>query len=174
MSADMDLSTLIARAREAGLSELTIDAAEQGHADAQCCLGQCYMTGDGIEEDLGQALTWLRKAVEQGHADAQYGMGVSYVRGDGVTQDSVQALTWLRKAAEQGHASAQFKLGVCCRDGFGILQNYEDAYRWFLKASVGLTGEAKARCDKAKSDLERDHLTQSLVCLIYKSAAADE
>ena len=82
--------------------------------------------------------------------------------------DLEKAVAWYRKAVEQGHALAQYNMGVCCRDGFGILQNYEEAYRWFLRASVGLTGAIKERNNKAKSDLERNHLTQSLVLSLQR------
>ena len=128
----MDISTLIARAREVGLDDRTIDAAEQGHVWALNSLGWSYQNVEGVEKDL------------------------------------VEAVAWYRKAAEQEHEWAQNNLGLCCRDGVGIVQNYEDAFRWFLKASVRLTGEAKERCDEAKSDLERNHLTQSLVLSLQR------
>ena len=102
---------------------------------------------------------------------AQLGLASCYENGNGVEKDLVEAAMWYRKAADQGDAEAQLVLGVCCRDGVGIIQNYEDAFRWFLKASVGLTGEVKARCDKAKSDLERNHLTQSLVLSLQREVS---
>ena len=34
-------------------------------------LGACYYNGTGVEQDLEQAETWLRKAAEQGNPDAQ-------------------------------------------------------------------------------------------------------
>ena len=46
-------------------------AAEQGHADAQFCLGECYRTGDGVAKDLAEAKTWYEKAAAQGNADAK-------------------------------------------------------------------------------------------------------
>ncbi len=45
-------------------------AAEQGHANAQFCLGCCYFEGKGVEEDKTEAVKWYRKAAEQGYARA--------------------------------------------------------------------------------------------------------
>ncbi len=46
-------------------------AAEQGHADAQYALGQCYDVEEyGIEPDDAKAVEWYRKAVEQGNESA--------------------------------------------------------------------------------------------------------
>ena len=143
-------------------------AAEQDFALAQYNLGVHYREGWGVEKDPVEAVAWFRKAAEQGDAAAQYNLGNKYGAGEGVEKDPVEAVAWFRKAAEQGLAHSQFSLGVCCRDGVGIIQNYEDAFRFFLKASVGLAGVAKFECDKAKSDLERNHLTQSVVLSLQR------
>ena len=54
----------------------TLQAAEQGNADAQFNLGVMYDTGQGVRQDYAQAVQWYRKAAEQGLADAQYNLGV--------------------------------------------------------------------------------------------------
>ena len=46
-------------------------AAEQGNAKAQYLYGVCYYNGEGVEENLTNAIYWFKKAAEQGHADAQ-------------------------------------------------------------------------------------------------------
>ena len=164
----MNLSTLIARAREADLDERTIEAAAKEDAHAQYNLAAMYAKGEGVEKDLVGAVEWFRKAAERGEAYAQYNLGWHYANGEGVEKDQLEATAWYRKTAEKENFRAQYVLGLRCLDGVGIIQNYEDAYRWFLKASVGLTGKEKIACDKAKSDLERDHLTQSLVLSLQR------
>jgi TPR repeat protein len=42
-------------------------AAQQGLADAMCHLGQCLVSGEGVEPDLEAARTWLRHSAERGH-----------------------------------------------------------------------------------------------------------
>ena len=45
--------------------------AEQGEADAQYNLGNCYAFGDGVEQSYTEAVKWYKKAAEQGHEDAK-------------------------------------------------------------------------------------------------------
>jgi Sel1 repeat len=40
-------------------------AAEQGHAEAQDELGECFYTGRGVDEDDVEAVRWYRKAAER-------------------------------------------------------------------------------------------------------------
>ena len=40
-------------------------AADQGDADAQCNLGYCYKTGDGVTKDPVRAVELYRKAADQ-------------------------------------------------------------------------------------------------------------
>ena len=50
--------------------------AEQGHADAQFTLGFRYDEGEGVPENLVEAVKWLGLAAEQGHADAQFTLDI--------------------------------------------------------------------------------------------------
>jgi len=45
--------------------------AENGHAEAQCELGQFYQYGFGVERDEDKAIEWFSKAADQGHTLAQ-------------------------------------------------------------------------------------------------------
>ena len=95
-------------------------AAQQGQPIAQLFLASCYGTGNGVEKDEVQAVTWYRKAAEQGNALAQTHLGFAYNDGKGTTKDQIQAVVWFRKAAEQGFALAQAALGNVYDQGRGI------------------------------------------------------
>ena len=82
-------------------------AAEQGYAQAQNRLGECYFYGQGKPENKFAAVKWYEKAAEQGIANAQYSLGYCYEKGYGVTKDKEQAMQWYKKAADQGHESAK-------------------------------------------------------------------
>ena len=82
-------------------------AAEQGNAEAQYMLGDCYRWGTGVTKDYAEAVKWYRKAADQGYASAQYWLGYCYFRGDGVDKDKTEAVKWYRKAAEQGSSYAR-------------------------------------------------------------------
>lgn len=85
-------------------------AAEQGHADAQYGLGECYYFGNGVDKDFSEAVKWWLLAAEQGDAYAQNFLGRCYENGRGVDKDLNEAIKWYRKAAEQGHESAKNRL----------------------------------------------------------------
>ena len=45
-------------------------AADQKHARGQLGLGECYASGEGVEKDTNEAVTWYRRAADQGNATA--------------------------------------------------------------------------------------------------------
>src|SRR6185295_14898707 len=93
--------------------------AEQGLAPAQFNLGVMYRHGEGVPQDIQEAVKWYLKSAEQGYAPAQFNLGVMYRHGEGVPQDAREAVKWYRRAAEQGHAWAQNNLGVMYEVGQG-------------------------------------------------------
>ena len=62
--------------------------------------------GIGVDQDLGEAVNWYRRAAEQGYVAAQYSLGVGYYKGDGLPQDHVLAHVWANVAATNGYADA--------------------------------------------------------------------
>ena len=79
----------------------TQQRADQGNAEAQFSLGLMYATGDGVSQDITQAVVWWRKAADQGYATAQYNLGAMYASGEGVPQDYVEAHKWRNLAASR-------------------------------------------------------------------------
>ncbi len=71
-------------------------AADQGLAQAQCKLGECYYSGWGVEKDEAEAVNWYRKAADQGLAEAQYKLGRCYYSGRGVEEDMKEAVVCSR------------------------------------------------------------------------------
>ncbi len=140
-------------------------SAEQGIAEAQALLGNCYATGEGVLKDYGEAYKWFRKAAVQGLGAAQYMLGTYYASGKGVPKDIGEAVKWYRKAAEQGFADAQYMLGCRYAIGYGVPKDTTKAAEWQRMAAeqglasaqdqLGLyytngTGVAKNDADAAK------------------------
>ena len=63
-----------------------VQAAGQGHAEAQYNLGVMYYEGQGVRQDYHKAVEWFCKAANQGFAQAQNNLGVMYDEGQGVRQ----------------------------------------------------------------------------------------
>ena len=74
---------------------------------AQSNLGAMYANGEGVAQDLKQAVAWYRKAAEQGMVDAQYSLGLEYAKGEGIAQDYKQAYIWASVAAANGDSDAK-------------------------------------------------------------------
>ena len=80
--------------------------AELGDVEAQYNLGVMYDQGANVDQDLGKAANWYRKAAEQGFMDAQANLGMMYYRGDGVPGDHTEAARWFQLAADKGDTEA--------------------------------------------------------------------
>jgi TPR repeat protein len=114
---------------------MTTEAAEQGHARAQCHLGTIYTRGSAAPKNDALAVKWLKKSAEQGFVNAQYNLAQKFNFGHGVLQNSSVAAMWFRKAADQGSKEAQNNLGNMYRDGGrGVPQSDEIAAEWYRKA----------------------------------------
>lgn len=86
--------------------------AEKGDCRAQFNLGTSYLAGRGVDQDIGKALEWFRRAAEQGNAKSQFNLGEGYRVGRGVDKDMPKAIDWYIKAADQGLKEAQAMLGL--------------------------------------------------------------
>jgi TPR repeat protein len=81
-------------------------AADQELASAQYSLGLCYELGDGVDEDLGEAVRLYVLAAEQGHDGAQHNLGSCYERGIGVERNLEEAARYYALAADQENPDA--------------------------------------------------------------------
>lgn len=79
-------------------------------------VGEMYLHGNGVSQDLAVAEKYLRRAeklwrgsAEKGNAGFQYELAEMYAKNQ-ILEDSVEAEKWYRMAAEQGHAGAQREL----------------------------------------------------------------
>jgi TPR repeat protein len=108
-------------------------AAEAGDAQAQFKLGECLYLGNGVEQNIKEALTWFNRSASQNYAPAQNALGKAYADGDFGTEDLVIAKRLYTAAASQGYAEAMYNLGRMCVDGYF---NYNaEAVKWFAKAA---------------------------------------
>jgi hypothetical protein len=96
--------------------------AELGDAEAQYNLGVMFDEGASVDQDLGKAAAWYRKAAEQGFMDAQANLGMMYYRGEGVASDSTEATKWLRLAADKGDTEAAALLKQLASDSSTVSQ----------------------------------------------------
>jgi TPR repeat protein len=89
--------------REATPSKATTKAttpAEPKFNDSQVEEAQRYLTGQGVRQDCGRAISLLRSSAREGNPRAQVKLGALYATGQCVTQDRAAAYEWLARAQE--------------------------------------------------------------------------
>lgn len=73
-------------------------AAYQGDAVGAYHLGQMYVVGEGVEQNLGKALYWIKHSAEKNYLQAVEVMANAYTQGDlGLPIDLDQAKIWQAK-----------------------------------------------------------------------------
>jgi len=74
-----------------------------GDADAQYALGRLYLSGEGVDKNVGLAANWLAMAAKKQHAAAQATLGEMLWRGDDIRARPVKGLALIMLA----HANAK-------------------------------------------------------------------
>lgn len=110
-------------------------AAEAGDSEAALFLGNIYLYGTGVDEDLAAARKYLELAARDGRRDALYNLGAIYDKGIGVTRDPAQALMWFTRAADQRDEQAQLNLALFYMRGDGVEKNVETTEEWLRRAA---------------------------------------
>ena len=105
------------------------EKAEQGNAEAQNKLGDCYCYGQGVKKNYQEAIKWYQKSAEYGNANAQLRLGCFYYYGIGVEKDYKKAVEWYKKLVEQGNIEVIKKVA----DYYYNKQEYQEAVIWLKK-----------------------------------------
>lgn len=139
--------------RENKPAKSTVDSlrekAEQGDANAEFKLGLAFSVGNGVEQNLEEAVAWYRKAVERGHTSAIYNLGVFYHYGRGVTKNLQEAVRLYQLAAEKDHNGAMNNLAVCYERGEGTKRDMAkalDLYRESAELGNVLAAQNLGKC----------------------------
>ncbi|MBR4666045.1 MAG: sel1 repeat family protein, partial [Lentisphaeria bacterium] len=125
-------------------------ANEKNDAQAQCNVGTCYFTGNGVKKDFNKALVWFQKSAGQNNLEGIVRVADCQFHGYGIKQDAKAAVETYLKAAEKGQSYAMFRLGQCFEKGSGIEQNLTSAYNWYLKASSAKYTQAEKEAKRIK------------------------
>lgn len=126
-------------------------AAEQGDVRAQYRLGVLNErglddNGDGIPQDIGEAVKWYSRAMEKGSAQATVALADLYRDGKGVEKNMEKAVNYYTEAADAGDPFAQYALGTIFMEGLGnVPANPVAAYKWLSLAGEGTFDPQLAR-----------------------------
>ena len=102
-------------------------AASQGEVLAMAELGERYEEGDGVQQDIAQAIRWYRLAAEHGDGDASE-------RAEELEEHLEEIELW-KLAAEQGDAMAMYRLGEAYDLGWYVRYDLDQAIHWYTLAA---------------------------------------
>lgn len=149
-------------------------AARAGLPDAQTQLGRCYLHGQGLPRNLGEARHWLERAAGAGDAGARIelaslalqGISGPYERGPfaqtvAAEPDRHLAADLARRAAETGSAEAQALLAYILNQAPEMAETPDEAdtlYRQAAEAGwpLGQLGHAMALLKQGTSESTRE------------------
>ena len=94
-----------------------ISLARQGDGTAARIVGDCFLTGKGVDRDVNQAWKWYAQAAGKVDNEARYRIAVLYSEGNGVRQSDEEAAYWFGRAAKNGHPLALLHLADCYATG---------------------------------------------------------
>ena len=81
-------------------------AAEGGEGWAQASLGEAYLNGEGVPQNLAAARSWFKKSAEQENPLGQYCYGMVLIKGQGGARDVAAGAAFLAEAAAGGSEEA--------------------------------------------------------------------
>ena len=132
--------------------ELYKKASDLGAAPGHYALSRAYSAGVGVEKNLSEAGTLLRKAADMGHEAAQVTLGAQYMQGSsGMSKNQEEALVWFKKAAEKNYPSALYQLGAAYESGAGVGMDIGTARDYYTKAAKGGLKDADVALSRLKS-----------------------
>jgi len=128
-------------------------AGEAGDVGGQVMLGRALFWGNGIAQNLPEALVWFQKAIASDskkrtfeedalRLQAMNLAGTMLLMGNGVPEDKPEGFALLRKAAEGGNETAALNVANCYLSGDGVDKNPAEAVHWFERAAERGNAEA--------------------------------
>ena len=111
------------------------ELAAEGNASAQLALGILYFKGEGVSQDLNEAIRWFERAAISGNVQAMFNLGIAYWEGNGIPQSYTEAIEWWKKSAAAGQPQAQYNIGLAYYLGKGTEEDFDRALKWINQAA---------------------------------------
>ncbi|KAI9339329.1 hypothetical protein BDR26DRAFT_820927 [Obelidium mucronatum] len=114
-----------------------LEAAKQGHSEAQNNLAVMYDRGQGTQQSYSEAFKWYTLAADQDERQAQFNLAFLYEKARGLTGHNYgKAKAYYEKAAQAGHTGAKVRLGLMFEHGkVSEKKDLESAIRLFTEAA---------------------------------------
>ncbi|HBF02781.1 MAG TPA: hypothetical protein DDW77_06425 [Verrucomicrobiales bacterium] len=128
--------------------EALLRDARHGKPDAQTKVGHAYRDGDGVQQNIEEAIKWYTSASVQQEPEALHALGLLHCNGNGVLQDFPKSKTFFKRASDLGFADASETLALLAGHGMGEIQDIPLSHQWTLKAAEQGKPSAMLRCGR--------------------------
>lgn len=122
--------------------EIAKEQAKQGDQEAMWQLGQRYLDGDGVEQNIEVASDWWLKAAMKGHVPASHDLGIYYYF---TKHDIDNGLKWLKISASADYARSLHVLGDIYINGWGVEPDTDKGLEYLTKAAEQNHEESQLR-----------------------------
>lgn len=115
--------------------ELLEEAADLGHTAARESIGEAYLFGDGVPQNVTKARLYFEALASGGSPTGQMYLGFIYAIGLGVNASQAKALVYYTFGALGGNPFAQMALGYRYWYGNSVLTSCEAALTYYRKVA---------------------------------------
>jgi TPR repeat protein len=98
-------------------------------------LAVCYLLGDGVKQNVKQAVKYFEKAVKLGDDYAMVNLADCYALGNGVLKNDKKAFELYKQSAEKNNVEGIRNMADCLINGIGTKQDFQLAIEMYKKAS---------------------------------------
>ncbi len=127
----------------AGARAIYLSLANQNDAKACYNLGLMYHDGDGVKQDMDEAVKWYTKSADLDYKEAQYMLASLVFRREIQSISYEKAAQYYQQAAEQGHVKSQLNLGMLYFRGDVMPQDLAASFKWLSMAAGNNNSEAQ-------------------------------
>lgn len=117
--------------------EYLLQAVELGYAPAITRYARALEEGDGVEQNIPEALNRYIVAAAQGEGEAAYLAAdmLRFGREPYLAPQPERAMELLRKSAQLEDAQGMFEYARCHEEGSGVGKDLGEARKWYLRAA---------------------------------------
>ncbi len=106
-------------------------AARQGHPEAAALIAEAYETGEGVQQDMKEAIKWYTVSAQGGNVEGQ--CALAYLLQE--AEQYAEAWKWYEEAAKSHEPVAYYNLGIMTEHGEGVEKDYKKAFNFYKKAA---------------------------------------
>lgn len=114
--------------------DIFLEEAQYGDTLSQLFLGDIYLEGKEVPQNIQKAIFWYEKAVKGGEIDAAIKLAQIYHSNSLGSLDEKSAFQFFKVAADSGVSEAQFMLGEYYSKGKGTNVDVAEGKRWYKEA----------------------------------------